>query len=139
MAPKGISHFDHRKRLSPYNLPEAPPHAPECPISYKSQTEEFSESTDFIPESPILIRRVRCSQYVLFPLSPRTIGLSDIHVGLSDNTNRQSFNVYLNTPSCMFNIMSCIHKYLIHGHIYRYVISERRPMMFQAMGSLLIQ
>ena len=100
---------------------------------------EVPESTDLISEGPILDRRVRCSQYVLFLLSPRTTGPSDIHAGLSDNTNRQSFNVYLNTPSCMFNIMSCIHKYLIHGHIYRYVISERRPTMFQAMGSLLIQ
>ena len=108
----------------------------ECLIS---QTEEFHESTDFIPESPILVPRVRCSQYVLFPLSPRTTGLSDIHAGLSDSTNRHSFNVYLNTPSCMFNIMSCVHKYLIHGHIYRHVISERRPAMFQAMGSLLFQ
>ena len=125
--------------LSPYYLSEAPPHAPECPISYKSQTEEFPDSTDFIPESPILVRRVRCSQYVLFPLSPKTIELSNIHAGLPDDTNRQPFNDYLNTPSCMFNIMSCIHKYLIHGHIYRHVISERRPTMFQAMGSLLIQ
>jgi hypothetical protein len=50
LAPKGISHFDHWKRLSPYNLPEAPPHAPECLISYKSQTKEFIESIDFILE-----------------------------------------------------------------------------------------
>ena len=101
---------------------------------------EVPESIDLIPEGLILDQRIQCSQYVLFLLSPRTTGLSNTHVRLFDNTNRQSFNVYPNVPSCMFNIMSCIHKYLIHRHIYsRYVISERHLAMFQAMRSLLIQ
>ena len=35
--------------------------------------------------------------------------------------------------------MSCIHKYLIHMHIYRYSILERHQVMFQSMGTSLFQ
>ena len=47
--------------------------------------------------------------------------------------------VALSSLSCMFHIISCIHRYLIHVHTYRYVTSERRQVVFQAMGTLLIQ